>query len=160
MKQRAIRLLSVFLALLLVVVLSAAWAEGSAKTTTILFTHDLHSHFLPQADGEGGESGGYARLNTALNRERARYPDALTVDGGDFSIGSLIQTLYTTQGAELRTMGAMGYDAAAVGNHDPLMVHSSNQRHPGHLLEKSGQIIIIAENDFQEFVPHQVPLRV
>ena len=45
-------------------------------------------------------------------------PDALLVDGGDFSIGSLIQTLYTTQAAELRTMGAMGYDAVTIGNHE------------------------------------------
>ena len=104
--------------LLLLCCLLPALAAPESHKTTVLFTHDLHSHFLPQADGEGGESGGYARLNTALNRERARYPDALTVDGGDFSIGSLIQTLYTTQGAELRTMGAMGYDAAAVGNHE------------------------------------------
>ncbi|MFR5824309.1 MAG: bifunctional metallophosphatase/5'-nucleotidase, partial [Dysosmobacter sp.] len=43
---------------------------------------------------------------------------ALLVDGGDFSIGSLIQTLYTTQAAELRTMGAMGYDAVTIGNHE------------------------------------------
>ena len=111
------RYIFVFFLLLLCALLPALAAPESYKTT-VLFTHDLHSHFLPQADGEGGESGGYARLNTALNRERARYPDALTVDGGDFSIGSLIQTLYTTQGGELRTMGAMGYDAAAVGNHE------------------------------------------
>ena len=39
------------------------------------------------------------------------------MDGGDFSIGSLIQTLYTTQAAELRTMGALGYDAVTIGNH-------------------------------------------
>ena len=45
-------------------------------------------------------------------------PAALLVDGGDFSIGSLIQTLYTTQAAELRTMGAMGYDAVTIGNHE------------------------------------------
>ena len=111
------RYIFVFFLLLLCALLPALAAPESYKTT-VLFTHDLHSHFLPQADGEGGESGGYARLNTALNRERTKYPDALTVDGGDFSIGSLIQTLYTTQGAELRTMGAMGYDAAAVGNHE------------------------------------------
>ena len=84
----------------------------------MLFTHDLHSHFLPQSDGKGKESGGYARLKTALDRERRTHPDALTVDGGDFSIGSLIQTLYTSHGAELRTMGAMGYDAATAGNHE------------------------------------------
>ena len=40
------------------------------------------------------------------------------MDGGDFSVGSLIQALYTTQAAELRTMGAMGYDAVTVGNHE------------------------------------------
>ena len=55
---------------------------------------------------------------TALERERKEHPDALTLDGGDFSIGSLIQTLYTTQAAELRTMGAMGYDATTAGNHE------------------------------------------
>lgn len=104
--------------LLLCALLPALAASPRENTTTVLFTHDLHSHFLPQPDGTGGESGGYARLKTALDRERAAHPDALTVDGGDFSIGSLIQTLYTTQGAELRTMGALGYDAAAVGNHE------------------------------------------
>src|SRR5699024_923597 len=81
-------------------------------------THDLHSHFLPQSDGEGGESGGYARLMTAIRREKTRYPDELLLDGGDFSIGSLIQTLSTTQAPELRTMGALGYDATTLGNHE------------------------------------------
>ena len=38
--------------------------------------------------------------------------------GGDFSIGSLVQTLYTTRAAELRTMGALGYDATTAGNHE------------------------------------------
>ena len=104
--------------LLLCSMLPALAASPRENTATVLFTHDLHSHFLPQPDGTGGESGGYARLKTALDRERAAHPDALTLDGGDFSIGSLIQTLYTTQGAELRTMGALGYDAAAVGNHE------------------------------------------
>ena len=98
--------------------LPATAAAPRSHTTTVLFTHDLHSHFLPQSDGQGNESGGYARLKTALDRERAVHPDALTLDGGDFSIGSLIQTLYTTQAAELRTMGAMGYDAATAGNHE------------------------------------------
>ena len=88
------------------------------NVTTILFTHDLHSHFLPQPTAAGGESGGYARLKTVIDEKRAMNPAALLVDGGDFSIGSLIQTLYTTQAAELRTMGAMGYDAVTIGNHE------------------------------------------
>ena len=113
-----------FLALLLAalcVLPASAVAEGCTQetnVTTILFTHDLHSHFLPQSTAEGGESGGYARLKTVIDGERAMNPDALLVDGGDFSIGSLIQTLYTTQAAELRTMGAMGYDAVTIGNHE------------------------------------------
>lgn len=113
-----------FLALLLAVLCVlpvGAVAEGCTQetnVTTILFTHDLHSHFLPQSTAEGGESGGYARLKTVIDGERAMKPDALLVDGGDFSIGSLIQTLYTTQAAELRTMGAMGYDAVTIGNHE------------------------------------------
>lgn len=94
-------------------------ADGEQmQQVTILFTHDLHSHFFPQATADGGESGGYARLKTALDRERAEHPDALTVDGGDFSIGSLVQTLFTTQAAELRTMGVLGYDATTPGNHE------------------------------------------
>ena len=113
-----------FLALLLAALCAlpvGAVAEGCTQetnVTTILFTHDLHSHFLPQSTAEGGESGGYARLKTVIDGERAMNPDALLVDGGDFSIGSLIQTLYTTQAAELRTMGAMGYDAVTIGNHE------------------------------------------
>lgn len=113
-----------FLALLLAalcVLPASAVAEGctqKSNVTTILFTHDLHSHFLPQPTAEGGESGGYARLKTVIDGERAMNPDALLVDGGDFSIGSLIQTLYTTRAAELRTMGAMGYDAVTIGNHE------------------------------------------
>ena len=117
MKKRS----SLLLALLLIVLCVPGPEARSLSAdfeTTILFTHDLHSHFLPQSTEDGGESGGYARLKTAIGRERAQHPDALLVDGGDFSIGSLIQTLYTTQAAELRTMGALGYDAVTLGNHE------------------------------------------
>ena len=123
MKQRilvAVVGIPLLLAVLCVLPVGAV-AEGCTQetnVTTILFTHDLHSHFLPQSTAEGGESGGYARLKTVIDGERAMNPDALLVDGGDFSIGSLIQTLYTTQAAELRTMGAMGYDAVTIGNHE------------------------------------------
>ncbi len=71
----------------------------------------------PAGRGRRGERR-LRRLKTAIDAEKAAHPDALLVDGGDFSIGSLIQTLYTTQAAELRTMGALGYDAATIGNHE------------------------------------------
>ncbi len=119
--NRMRRVFGFLLSMLMILSLSvpAFATEPSEKfETTVLFTHDLHSHFLPQPAEGGGESGGYARLKTALDRERDRHPDALTLDGGDVSIGSLIQTLYTQQAAELRTMGAMGYDATTAGNHE------------------------------------------
>lgn len=120
---KRIRSFSVFLmvlALILGVMLPWAAADGAGEVheTTVLFTHDLHSHFLPQSTGQGSESGGYARLMTVLKEQRALHPNALTLDGGDFSIGSLIQTLYTSEAPELRTMGAMGYDATTAGNHE------------------------------------------
>lgn len=118
MKRRISAWLLVLILTALSVLPVQAAGRENGETVTVLFTHDLHSHFLPQTTEDGGESGGYARLKTAIDRERAAHPDALVLDGGDFSIGSLIQTLYTTQAAELRTMGAMGYDAATIGNHE------------------------------------------
>ncbi|MBO5340873.1 MAG: bifunctional metallophosphatase/5'-nucleotidase [Oscillospiraceae bacterium] len=97
---------------------AAALQSPEQRTTTVLFTHDLHSHFLPTPTADGGQTGGYARLATVLKQQREKYPNALTLDAGDFSVGSLFQSLYTTQGAELRTMGMLGYDATTPGNHE------------------------------------------
>ena len=86
---------------------------------TILFTNDLHSHLLPSANENGeGEYGGYARLMTLIRRQKELDPNAILVDGGDFSMGSLFQTAYATSAIELRVMGAMGYDATTFGNHE------------------------------------------
>ena len=95
-------------------------ASEPAVEVVILFTHDLHSHFLPTDDGEGGTYGGYARLKTVIDQQREKYGanDVLLVDGGDFSMGSLFQTAYADSALELRAMGAMGYDATTFGNHE------------------------------------------
>lgn len=86
---------------------------------TILFTNDLHSHLLPSANENGeGEYGGYARLMTLIHQQKELDPNAILVDGGDFSMGSLFQTAYATSAIELRVMGAMGYDATTFGNHE------------------------------------------
>ena len=95
-----------------------ALASAPATQITILFTHDMHSHFLPADDGQGGTYGGSARLKTVIDEQRALHPDALLVDGGDFSMGSLFQTAYATSALELRAMGAMGYDVTTFGNHE------------------------------------------
>ncbi len=98
--------------------LSVFASAEDKNDVTILFTHDLHSHFLPATDENSNSYGGYARLMTVINQQKEKHPDAVLVDGGDFAMGSLFQTAYTTNALELRMMGAMGYDATTFGNHE------------------------------------------
>ena len=102
----------------------AAWAAAPEEPgdLTILFTHDTHDYFLPAANEEGGEYGGYIRLTTLLKEQRQAAAEqsraVVTLDGGDFSMGSLFQTIYTTDAPELRALGAMEYDVTTLGNHE------------------------------------------
>ena len=87
----------------------------------ILFTHDIHSHldpFTSLVDGQETDTGGFARTNTLIKEQRAKNPDTLVIDGGDFSMGTLIQTVFESQAAELRLLGYMGCDATTFGNHE------------------------------------------
>ncbi len=119
MKNIINRIAAIALSLIMLLSLCPfAQATDNATDVTILFTHDLHSHFLPSNEDDGGQFGGYARLMTVINEQKAKYPDAILVDGGDFSMGSLFQTAYPTSALELRLMGAMGYDATTFGNHE------------------------------------------
>lgn len=119
MRKSLIRIGCVVLtAVLLMALCVPALAAETVKKATILFTHDLHSHLLPARDEDGGEYGGYARLMTVIQQQKEMYPNAILVDGGDFSMGSLFQTAYPTSAIELRIMGAMGYDATTFGNHE------------------------------------------
>lgn len=118
--KKFLKRLSVFAAVLII---SAAMsitvsAQSANKDVTVLFTHDLHSHFLPSVDENGNEYGGYARLMTVISQQKEKYPNAILVDGGDFAMGSLFQTAYSTHALELRMMGAMGYDVTTFGNHE------------------------------------------
>lgn len=114
------RLSALFLALLMLCAAAApALAAPEEDGLTILFTHDLHDHIIPAPDENGGEYGGFARLATLLQQERAgaKYP-TVTLDGGDFSMGTLFQAIYSTHAHELRLMGALGYDVTTLGNHE------------------------------------------
>ena len=117
MKRKLLAVLTV-LVILFTSVLPAAATKPEAGLT-ILFTHDMHDHILPMADENGGEYGGFARLATLLKQERAaaEYP-VVTLDGGDFSMGTLYQTIFTTDAPELRLMGALGIEVTTLGNHE------------------------------------------
>ena len=111
---------------LLLAAVPCAWpvcAQEAAPGTAvdIVFTHDTHSHlntFTTVVDGLETELGGFARMNTLIEAQRAQNPDTLVIDGGDFSMGTLIQTVFETQAAELRMLGYLGCDVTTFGNHE------------------------------------------
>lgn len=97
------------------------WAKTEPKQLDILFTHDTHSHlnsFTTIVNGEKKEAGGFAKLKTLINEHKKVNPDTLVLDGGDFSMGTLIQTVYDTEAAELRMLGQIGCDVTTLGNHE------------------------------------------
>ena len=111
---------------LLLAAVPCAWpvcAQDAPPGTAvdIVFTHDTHSHlntFTTMVDGLETELGGFARMNTLIEAQRAQNPDTLVIDGGDFSMGTLIQTVFETQAAELRMLGYLGCDVTTLGNHE------------------------------------------
>ena len=126
MKNRK-RILTGLLAAALVVPLfaggaqTAAATEAAGKTLDVVFTHDTHSHlnsFSTVIDGESTEVGGFARIKTVIDEQKAENPDTLVVDGGDFSMGTLVQTVYEDEAAELRMLGAIGCEVTTFGNHE------------------------------------------
>ena len=97
------------------------WAKAESKQLDILFTHDTHSHlnsFTTIVNGEKKEAGGFAKLKTLIDEHKKVNPDTLVLDGGDFSMGTLIQTVYDTEAAELRMLGQIGCDVTTLGNHE------------------------------------------
>ena len=96
-------------------------AADDTKQIDVLFTHDTHSHldsFSTIVNGEQKEVGGFAKIKTLINEKKKENPDTLILDGGDFSMGTLIQTVYDTEAAELRMLGYLGYDVTTFGNHE------------------------------------------
>ena len=98
-----------------------AEAAEKSKQLDVLFTHDTHSHlnsFSTIVDGEQKEVGGFAKIKTLIDEKKKENPDTLILDGGDFSMGTLIQTVYDTEAAELRMLGYLGCDVSTFGNHE------------------------------------------
>ncbi len=107
--------------LIFAVGLTLSVSAEDGKELRILFTHDMHDHFLPnkaEVDGKLVATGGFSRLKTAIDQEREQYPGTVLVDGGDYSMGTLFQTMFSSDAPGLRIMGQMGYDAVTLGNHE------------------------------------------
>lgn len=125
---------AVWLAVAAAVALAGCKQETkNGQRVQLLFTTDEHSHLfaiaperddfpLATAPGAGALVGGIARRATILQAQRAearaRGVDTLTFSVGDFSQGTLAGVAFGMTAPELGSMKALGYDAAAIGNHE------------------------------------------
>jgi 5'-nucleotidase len=98
---------------------------------TLIHTGDIHSRLFPYnlqlgqidaglglgATGAIVNTGGAARVSHVVGRERARAERVLHLDAGDCFQGAPIFNFFSGE-PEVRTMSAMGVDAAVVANHE------------------------------------------
>lgn len=89
------------------------------RELVVLFTHDIHGH-LEAFDVPGaGKCGGFPRIADIIRKERAAAPGGtLLLDAGDFSMGTLFDTILAEESPELTGMSLLGYDAITFGNHE------------------------------------------
>lgn len=96
-------------------------AETESKSVDVVFLHDLHSHMENFASVENGETvylGGVPQIKTLIDEKKAKNPNTLVLDAGDFSMGTLIQTVYESEAAELKMLGNIGCEVTTLGNHE------------------------------------------
>ena len=91
------------------------------KHLEVLHTNDTHSCIMPLnpnlADTAVAGRGGFLRRVAMIKEERAKNPDLLLIDSGDFSQGSPFYTMFKGD-VEVGLMNLMGYDAVTIGNHE------------------------------------------
>lgn len=96
-------------------------ATENAKKVEVMFLHDTHSHlneFATVEDEKTQVLGGFAKIKTLINKQKAENPDTLLLDAGDFSMGTLVQVLFEEEASEIRMLGMLGMDATTLGNHE------------------------------------------
>lgn len=121
LKKKLLAAMLTLVMVLTVTIPSFAIATEEHKTLDILFMHDMHSHLNPftiMQDGEAVQVGGLSRMMTLVKQQYAANPYTLFVDAGDYSMGTVVQSVFETDSAELRTLGAMGVDVLTLGNHE------------------------------------------
>lgn len=109
---------TVVLYMLLLFMAVGAYAQ---KHLEVLHTNDTHSCIMPLnpnlADTAVAGRGGFLRRVAMIKEERAKNPDLLLIDSGDFSQGSPFYTMFKGD-VEVGLMNLMGYDAVTIGNHE------------------------------------------
>lgn len=96
-------------------------AAEETKQLDVMFVHDTHSHlstFTTVTESGTEEVGGFSRIKTIIDEQKSENPDTLVLDAGDFSMGTLVQTIFETDSAELRMLGELGCEVTTLGNHE------------------------------------------
>ena len=105
-----------------VITASAACAPADPEVCALIFsTNDTHGRLLPaeQSWSDGRPVGGSAALAAYVARERSATPECplFVVSGGDIMQGTPISN-FTDGRSTIEAMNGIGYDAAAIGNHE------------------------------------------
>ena len=111
-----------------IIVMAAVPASAAPRAVTIIHTNDMHSHFLgfapnleytPGTTGDDATVGGWARISTVISHIREqRRGVVITVDAGDFMMGSIFHLMAREQAFEFQLLSKMDYDAVTLGNHE------------------------------------------
>ena len=106
---------------ILMMMVSLTSSAKEPKRLVILHTNDTHSQIFPITpqlpDTMKAGRGGFLRRIAMLKEERAKHPDLLYFDSGDFFQGSAYFTMFKGD-VEVGLMNLMGIDASTIGNHE------------------------------------------
>ena len=100
---------------------AASAPSYTGKEMDVLFLHDTHSHlesFVTMQNNNTATVGGFPQIKTLINEAKSNNPDTLVVDAGDFSMGTLVQTIFASESAELRMLGELECEVTTLGNHE------------------------------------------
>ena len=110
-----------YICFILMMMVSLAGQAKKQKQLVILHTNDTHSAIFPineqLPDTMKAGRGGFLRRIAMLKEERAKNPDLLYFDSGDFFQGSAYFTMFKGD-VEVGLMNQMGIDASTIGNHE------------------------------------------
>ena len=110
-----------YILIILMALVSLSGQAKKHKQLVILHTNDTHSAIFPinaqLPDTVKAGRGGFLRRIAMLKEERAKHPDLLYFDSGDFFQGSAYFTMFKGE-VEIGLMNQMGIDASTIGNHE------------------------------------------
>jgi 5'-nucleotidase len=148
---------------------------NNEKNLVVLHTNDIHARVLgttekdsmctPSERMKSSCFGGFDRIFTQVEAERAKHKNIILLDAGDQFQGTMFHQIY--QGlVSARFMNRIGYDAMAVGNHEfdngpqvladfisalkfPILSANINITHDKYLKNKIKPWVIIKKNNIK-----------